>query len=131
MSVFIAISVVDTFSLIPQFEQSLYDITFYGLGTDHWKLSYYLATCKIMRWLESTSQICSGYFVLLFTLERFISVRYPLKRAIICTKRRITIAIGVIVVCAGLATVYELYYYELTKLRTISVYLSSIIKKLQ
>jgi len=64
----------------------------------------------MMNWISTICQICSAYFVLLFTIERFISVRFPLKRAIICTKRRINVAIVGIVVVAAVATVYELYY---------------------
>ena len=103
MSVFIAISVVDTLALENQFERLI-------KGTSKKSVRNYLAGCKIMQWISTMSQICSSYFVLLFTIERFISVRFPLKRAIICTKHRINVAIVGIFVVAALATVYELYY---------------------
>jgi len=111
MSVFIAISIVDTWALMFQFEWLVYDISVAYYKTP-WKLSFYMATCKLMVWVKTASQICSAYFVLLFTLERFISVRFPLKRASICTRRRISIAIISIVVVALLMTTYELYFYE-------------------
>ena len=114
MSVFIAICVVDTVALISQFEymvqRSLIDY-----HRINWSLLHYDAICKLLKWLIASSQVCSAYFVLLFTLERYISVRFPLKRAIICTKRRITIAIVGIVVVACLMTTYDLYYYEVDK----------------
>ena len=114
MSVFIAISVVDTFALVNQFEM------FVMLASQSLtSLKNFLVGCKMMNWISALSQICSSYFVLLFTIERFISVRFPLKRAIICTKRRINIAIVGIVVVAALATAYELYYYEKFPSRTI------------
>ena len=103
MSVFIAISVVDTFALENQFERLIKVAVIKSVRN-------FLFGCKIMQWIWTTSQICSSYFVLLFTIERFISVRFPLKRAIICTKRRINVAIVGIVVIAAVATVYELHY---------------------
>ena len=117
MSVFIAISVVDTFALVNQFEM------FVILASQSLtSLKNFLVGCKMMNWISTLSQICSSYFVLLFTIERFISVRFPLKRAIICTKRRINIAIVSIVVGAALTTAYELYYYE--NLPTGTIFLS-------
>jgi len=107
MSVFIAISVVDTFALMDQFDNLVTYARNLRLTAKN-----YLAGCKIMQWISTISQICSAYFVLLFTIERFISVRFPLKRAIICTKRRINVAIVGIVVGAALASSYELYYHE-------------------
>ena len=111
MSVFIAISVVDTFALMDQFDMLVIYARKLSAGKSE-TLKNLLAGCKMMYWILTTSQICSSYFVMLFTIERFISVRFPLKRAIICTKRRINVAIVGIVVVAALAAVYELYYYE-------------------
>jgi len=120
MSVFVAISVVDTWALIPQFDKLVdYILDMYDI---HWSLKHYDATCKLLSWLTATSQICSSYLALLFTLERFISVRFPLKRAIICTKRRITTAIISIVVVAGLMASYEFYFKQTYKKGTASWY---------
>ena len=110
MAVFIAISVVDTFSLTDLFER----FVIYQAPPPHqfsYLLTRYLAACKLSKWLTTLSQISSAWLVMLFTLERFISVRFPLKRAIICTKRRINIAIISIIIIAAIASVYELYYY--------------------
>jgi len=117
--VFIAISVVDTAALLEQFEWFMKTI-------GHFKpLKFYFVGCKIMYWIPTMSQICSSCLVLLFTIERFISVRFPLKRAFICTKRRINSAIVGIVVVAAVATVYELYYNVLvTQLRKIACILT-------
>ena len=116
MSVFIAISVVDTFALAKQFETlMMYNEMTSATQSD--------AGCKMINWISTLSQICSSYFVLLFTIERFISVRFPLKRSIICTKRRINIAIVSIVVVAALAAVYELYYHKISPARKTVVWL--------
>ena len=111
---FIAISVVDTFALISQFERALRTIVWHE-HMIYWTVMGYVPMCKLLWWLMSTSQVCSSYFVLLFTLERFISVRFPLKRAVICTRRRITIAIFSILVFAGLLTSYEFYFRDTSK----------------
>ena len=112
MSVFIAISVVDTFALVNQFQTLMVFAQITSPTPSE-------ASCKMMYWISTLSQICSSYFVLLFTIERFISVRFPLKRAIICTKRCINIAIVSIVFVAALAAVYELYYLKASPPREI------------
>ena len=117
MSVFIALCVVDTVALISQFDYMV-RISLFDYHEIRWSLLYYDVMCQLLKWLMASSQVCSAYLVLLFTLERYISVRYPLKRAIICTKRRITIAIVSIVVVACLMMTYNLYYYEVLKTGT-------------
>jgi len=41
----------------------------------------------------SNAKLDSSWLVLVYTFERFISVRFPLKRAIICSVRRMRFAI--------------------------------------
>ena len=113
MSVFIAISVVDTFALENQF-----DAFMLAVSDSYKSLKNFVAGCKMMHWIPAMSQICSSYFVLLFTVERFISVRFPLKRAIICTKRRINFAVVSIVVIAAVVASYELHCYEIFSFRS-------------
>jgi len=112
MSVFIALSVIDTIALIDEYDILVKHFITRKLFNVIWSLSMYDAGCKISKWLVSVGQTCSSQLVLLFTLERFISVRFPLKRAIICTKRRINIAIVSIVIVACLTMTYKLYYFE-------------------
>jgi len=113
MSVFIAISVFDTLALRSQFNDLLSTYILQRYFGIHWSLEHYEAGCKLFRWIQTCSQVCSSYLVLLFTLERFVSVRFPLKRATICTKRRINTAIISIVVVALLMTSYVPYYSTL------------------
>jgi len=113
MSVFIALSVVDTVALGNQFTIFTHRAIFRYTPYTYWSLDKFDGLCQLINWLETTAQVCSAYFVLLFTIERFISVRYPLKRAIICTKRRINFAILGIVIGAALTSAYELYYYRM------------------
>jgi hypothetical protein len=83
LPIFIALSVVDTFSLTYQFDMAV------RRTLDNWSVLRFNAGCKFFKWLQAICQDCSSYFVLLYTVEPYISVRFPLKRNIICTKRRI------------------------------------------
>jgi len=114
MSVFIAISVVDTLAL-----RHTWEIAIKRWTRSTFRLTKNVVGCKLSHWIETISQVCSAHFVLLFTIERLISVRYPLKRAIICTRHRINSAIVIIVIIAALATTFELYYFDIYKPRKI------------
>ncbi len=59
------------------------------------------ALCQLSHYIPQVSRDCSTYFILLFTIERFISVRFPLKRATLCTKPRMLIAMATVVVSSA------------------------------
>ena len=50
------------------------------------------AGCKLIPYFAVAAKDCSNVFCLLIAIERFISVYFPLKVALICTRRRILIA---------------------------------------
>jgi len=96
--VFVAISVVDTFALTEQFD---YIIRINSRSSS--VVQRFPFACKLFKWITGTAQVCSALLVCLYTFERFISVRFPLKRAIICSGRRIRIAVAVIfVICPAM-----------------------------
>ena len=103
---FVALSVVDTFALVVPVR--------YLFATISKKMDLYRynVLCQMTYWLSSSAQVCSSCLILLYTFERFISVRYPLKRAIICSGRRIRVAVLCILVF-GLAS--QLQYLILYK----------------
>ena len=103
---FVVLSVVDTFALVISFR-----VLFAKLSK---KMDFYRynVSCQMTYWLASSAQVCSSCLILLYTFERFISVRYPLKRAIICSGRRIRVAVLCILVF-GLAS--QLQYLILYK----------------
>jgi len=104
--VFVAISVVDTFALTDQFD---YIIRINAFRSSI--IQRFPAACKLFTWITGTAQMCSAYLVFLYTFERFILVRFPLKRAIICSGRRIRIAVAAIfVICPAMET-YRLVTY--------------------
>jgi len=66
----------------------------------------------MMQWLAASSQVCSSWLVFLYTFERFISVRFPLKRAVICSGRRIRTAVLCILVFGPISQMHNLVLYE-------------------
>jgi len=104
--VFVALSVVDTFALTTPFTNLLISIS------PKLALVRYYIGCQVFRWIEHFSQVCSSYLVLLYTIERFVSVRFPLKRAIMCSGRRIRIAVLCIFVFAPVSQMYTLILYK-------------------
>jgi len=100
--VFVSLSVVDTFALTLRFNQ------FFASISRKMALRYYIVGCQMLSWLDSCGQICSSYLVLLYTFERFISVRFPLKRAVICSRRRVCITLLCILVFIPTIQMYHL-----------------------
>ena len=104
--VFIAVSLVDTFALAVMFRKMVHrisraaDLTRYNIG------------CQVIHWLTGSCQVCSSCLVLLYTFERFVAVRYPLKRAVICSGRRVRMAVLWIFVFAFSSQIYNLILLE-------------------
>ena len=105
--VFVALSVVDTFALTPQFTGL---ITYISRKL---ALTRYHIGCQALTWIPNFCQICSSYLVLLYTIERFVSVRFPLKRAIICSGRRMRIAVLCIFIFAPVSQIYDLIFFKI------------------
>ena len=104
--VFVCLSVVDTFAL---------SLTFNKFASRTYRkmaLTRYNVGCQLIYWLGGCGQVCSSYLVLLYTFERFISVRYPLKRAIICSARRVRIAVLCILVFVPASQMYYLILFS-------------------
>lgn len=66
--------------------------------------------CKVTNYLCGVSSVLSAWFVVAFTVERFIAVLYPLKRQTMCTVRRAKmISIGIVI--GGLLHCVPLLYF--------------------
>ncbi|XP_046393083.1 uncharacterized protein LOC124160991 [Ischnura elegans] len=52
--------------------------------------------CPIYKYLDYVPVFLSSWFVLAFTLERFVAVRYPIRSISFCTKRKARIVLGVL-----------------------------------
>ena len=105
--VFVCLSVVDTFALTLSFNRFVSRIISRKMS-----LTRYNVGCQVLNWLGGCGQVCSSYLVLLYTFERFISVRYPLKRAIICSARRVRIAVLCILVFIPASQIYYLFLFS-------------------
>lgn len=54
--------------------------------------------CQFFTFFSSWACFCSAWFVVAFTVERFIAVAFPLKRQTMCTVRRAKFVIGALTV---------------------------------
>lgn len=60
------------------------------LNVNIYNLNYF---CQFFTFISYLASFCSVWFVVAFTVERFIAVMYPLKRQIMCTVRRAKIVL--------------------------------------
>ena len=97
--VMVALAVADILSM------SLTWSTNIGRKTDFF-LHHRLVFCDILYYVSYSARTCSSWFVLLFTFERFIAVRFPLKRAILLTRSRLRLALVLITLGCMLSQVY-------------------------
>jgi hypothetical protein len=109
MLVFVCLSVVETFALSLLFNSLINPNGIKSI----WVVTNYRAGCKILYWIAGFCQMCSSWYVLLFSMERFISVRFPLKRAVIWTRKRTRMAVVAITVTMAVLETYLLYFYDL------------------
>ncbi len=65
--------------------------------------------CKLLNYYTSVSKVSSLYFVLLFTFERYVSVRFPLKWAMICSRRRMLFGILGVVLFVHALEAYNIH----------------------
>ncbi|ALC43671.1 CG33696 [Drosophila busckii] len=80
-----ALAISDTCFLIGLFVQWLN-----FLNVNIYNRNYF---CQFLTFFSYLASFCSVWFVVAFTVERFIAVMYPLKRQIMCTVRRAKIVL--------------------------------------
>ena len=66
--------------------------------------------CRLITYVNDIARDCSSYFVLIFTLDRFISVKFPFKKQLWVNGRRVLLAMLTIFACAALAEMYQPYF---------------------
>ena len=76
------------------------------LGWIHVDIFHMEGWCQTTIYLTYVFAFLSVWIVVSFTLERFVVVFYPLRRAAICTTRRALITVGILV---GVALIYYSY----------------------
>lgn len=99
----IALSIADTgalfFGLLPYW----IDFQFgYGILTQH------VIICRLRAFLFYSCSDVSVWLICAFTFDRLLAVVYPFKKKVVCTRRRIYMAIGLLVVMATVKNVTAL-----------------------
>ena len=103
-----ALAVADIFSFT--LEWSLF------IGTyTNFTLHYHGALCDIVTYVTYVGRTCSSWYILLFTTERFISVKFPLKKASLVTKPRMRLALFLITLLCFISQAYFIEMYHSVK----------------
>ena len=89
----IAVSISDVFSLINFMDTAVYFWTDY-----EWSLQQRTDVgCRMIQYISNVARDCSSYFVLTFTVDRFVAVWFPLQRSTIMTKKSVQlIMVGIV-----------------------------------
>ena len=102
----IALAIADSFSVVNAWN----DVAMYWTGTSVMTSS--IAGCKIVPYVGNVARDCSYYITLGFTIDRFISVTVPLKRALWINKARVRAYLVALVVTFAAAEAYVPYHVE-------------------
>ena len=68
--------------------------------------------CDIVYYLTYAGRTCSSWFVLVFTMERFVAVRFPLMRASLLTRTRMHIILLTVTVGCLVSQVYYFVFFD-------------------
>ena len=100
-----ALAVADIFALTLEWSSLIRYHTAFGL---HDKYVF----CDLIVYLTYVCRPCSSWYVFIFTLERFISVKFPLKKATIVTKPRLRITLAILTICCFISQMYFIFFVE-------------------
>ena len=79
-----------------------------------WNVSSHTdAGCKVLRYITVVARDCSSFFVLLFTIDRFLFVKFPLKVTMLVTVQRVCLAIAVSIAVSLCLESFNLKYLEI------------------
>lgn len=67
--------------------------------------------CKLLNFFVGASSLLSSWFVVAFTVERFIAVLYPLKRQTMCTVRRAKMMLACLLIVSLLDCTPLLFFF--------------------
>ena len=68
-------------------------------GRSYSLMQHTMTGCKLFPYITAVAKDCSCYIILMFTLERFISVYFPLKKSLWITRKTIVVFLVVTAVC--------------------------------
>ena len=100
----IGLSITDTLSLFHHIDLAIYKLTnsqaSFAMTMD--------SGCQIIAYVSNWARDCSSYFILAFTVDRFVAVWFPLKRGIFITKTRMLAAMAAIIIASAATESYIL-----------------------
>lgn len=73
--------------------------------------------CNCIQYISGIARDCSSYFILIFTVDRFLSVQYPVEKTTWVTKKRVQIVMVTVVLCSCVAECYRPYSLEYNALQ--------------
>ena len=97
-----ALAVADILSLINMMDFAIF------FWTGH-KYSFQQSTdvgCKLIQYIANTARNCSSYFILGFTIDRFLSIWFPMNRRNVISTKRVAIAMAITVVLSAVTEIY-------------------------
>ena len=102
-----ALAISDTMSMGAYYDESVYNWWDWNVAsrTD--------ASCKLVHYITVVARDCSSLFVLLFTVDRFLFVKFPLKVTTLVTVKRVCLAIAVSIAIALCLESFNLKYLEI------------------
>ena len=98
-----ALAITDCLSLVIVFDTVLYNWT----GLKYSLMQNTDIGCKVLPFIAETAQCCSSYIILTFTVERVVSVYYPLKKTIWITHKTIALALITIIIYSMVIQSYK------------------------
>ena len=105
------LAVFDTLTLITALVIEFHGISYKISGVAYLNV-HVTWSCKLAEYFRHVIILMSSWLVVFFTVDRYIAVCHPLKRANFCTESRAIIAIVVLFLCACLSQVFRLVYIK-------------------
>lgn len=101
ITILIVLSAVDTLALSKCFDRFFLVTTGWSVGSNEWG-------CRCLAFVVFVCQGSSSWLSVLYTVERFISVRWPMKVKVICSRKRILTAALSLVLVQFAANAYNM-----------------------
>lgn len=99
------LAVADTLSLVSAMDFGIY----FWSDREYSVMQSTEPGCRGIQYVNSLARDCSSYFIVIFTIDRFVSVRFPLQKSIWITPKRVEMAMFVTFLCAAVAEIYQPY----------------------
>lgn len=99
------IAMADMLAVALDWNLMIKEFTFFNLDS-------YGHFCEFILYITYVSRSLSSWYIFLFTVERFISVKFPLKKSIIVTRKRVLLALAITTVLVCVAQSYFIVFFR-------------------